>query len=260
VRRIAEGKTDVEIPDVKSRDEVGVLTGAFREMTTRLAANARELERNHSEIEAANESLRSKNEELKCMNEILEQLSITDGLTRLHNHRFFQDYLAKETRRADRTQKPLALILIDIDHFKQWNDRLGHAGGDEILRRVADIMNDLIRNSDLLARYGGEEFALVAPDTDLEGAVQLAEKMRVEVSETRFVLDPPSEHQPVTISIGIAVYHGDRKALFSEADRALYRAKASGRDCVMVAAADDAPDEKPAGSRRKKAGARKKKK
>ncbi|MBW2420098.1 MAG: GGDEF domain-containing protein [Deltaproteobacteria bacterium] len=169
------------------------------------------------------------------MNETLEQLSITDGLTCLHNHRFFQDYLAKETKRADRTGEPLALVLIDIDHFKRWNDMVGHAGGDEILRGIANIMNNLIRDSDLLARYGGEEFALVAPDTDIDGAVQVAEKMRSEVSRTRFATDRPDERRPVTISIGIAIYQGDRKTLFSEADRALYRAKASGRDCVMVA-------------------------
>jgi diguanylate cyclase (GGDEF)-like protein len=227
-RRIAEGRSDVVIPEAERQDEVGVLTGAFREMTSRLAANKRE-------IEAANESLRAKNDELQSMNETLEQLSITDGLTCLHNHRFFQDYLAKETKRADRTMESLTLILIDIDHFKQWNDRLGHAAGDEILRRVAEVMNGLIRDSDLLARYGGEEFALVAPDTDLDGAVQLAEKMRSEVSRTRFVEEEAEERRSVTVSIGISIYRGDPKALFSEADRALYRAKASGRDCVMVA-------------------------
>jgi diguanylate cyclase (GGDEF)-like protein len=234
VRRISDGRSDVEIPPVKSQDEVGVLTGAFREMTTRLAANARELERNHSEIEAANESLRAKNEELKRVNEILEQLSITDGLTHLYNHRFFQDFLAKETNRVDRTEEPLALILIDIDHFKHWNDHLGHAAGDEILRKIAGVMAGLIRDSDLLARYGGEEFALVAPGTDIEGAMQIAEKMRSEVSQTSLAPASTDAHRHVTISVGVAIYHGDRKALFSEADHALYRAKAAGRDCVMI--------------------------
>ena len=173
--------------------------------------------------------------ELQRVNEVLEQLSITDGLTRLHNHRFFQEFLTKQVKRADRTQEPLALILIDIDHFKRWNDRLGHSGGDEILRRVAEVMNSVIRGTDLLARYGGEEFALLAGNTELDGAVQLAEKIRSEIACTTFTIDPPSERDQVTVSIGVAAYQGDRKALFDAADRALYRAKAAGRDCVMTA-------------------------
>ena len=105
-------------------------------------------------------------------------------------------------------------------------------------------MSGFIRESDLLARYGGEEFALVAPNTDLEGAVQLAEQMRAEISTTRFLLDPPSEHQPVTVSIGIAIYAGDRKALFSQADRALYRAKAAGKNCVVIDEEDEEESER----------------
>jgi diguanylate cyclase (GGDEF)-like protein len=233
-RRISQGERSVQIPHSTSRDEVGLLTRAFSEMTRRIDANAREIEAAHRSVEEVNAELRSRNDELHRANEVLAQLSITDGLTQLHNHRFFQDSLVKEAKRADRTEESLALILIDIDHFKAWNDRLGHAGGDEILRRIAELMNTLLRSTDLLARYGGEEFALVAPGTDLAGAVQLAEKMRSTISQTRFFIDPPSEHQRVTVSMGVALYAGDRKRLFGEADKALYRAKAAGRDCVMV--------------------------
>jgi diguanylate cyclase len=233
--RISAGEVEVEIPETGARDEVGLLTRAFGNMTVQLANNARELQVSQREVEEAMERLRVQNDELHRVNEVLEQLSITDGLTRLHNHRFFQDYLTKEVKRADRTEEPLALILIDIDHFKRWNDRLGHSGGDEILRRVAEVMNNLIREADLLARYGGEEFALLATNTNLEGAVRLAEKIRSEIAATSFTLDPPSERDQVTVSIGVAAYVGDRKALFDEADRALYRAKAAGRDCVMAA-------------------------
>jgi diguanylate cyclase (GGDEF)-like protein len=95
-------------------------------------------------------------------------------------------------------------------------------------------MSELLRTTDILARYGGEEFALIAPGTSLEGAVQLAEKMRGTIGRTRFFLDPPSERQSVTVSMGVALYCGDRKRLFSEADQALYRAKGAGRDCVMA--------------------------
>lgn len=233
-RRISQGQRSVRIPHSTSRDEVGLLTRAFSEMTRRIDANAREIEAARRSVEEVNAELRSRNDELHRANEVLAQLSITDGLTQLHNHRFFQDSLVKEAKRADRTEDSLALILIDIDHFKAWNDRLGHAGGDEILRRIAEVMNTLLRSTDLLARYGGEEFALVAPGTNLEGAVQLAEKMRSTISQTRFFIDPPSEHQRVTVSMGVALYGGDRKRLFGEADQALYRAKAAGRDCVMV--------------------------
>ena len=237
--RISAGEVDVEIPETKSRDEVGLLSHAFRDMTVQLANNARELEVSQREVEQALERLRIQNEELQRVNEVLEQLSITDGLTRLHNHRFFQEYLTKQVKRADRTQEPLALILIDIDHFKRWNDRLGHSAGDEILRRVAEVMNSVIRGTDLLARYGGEEFALLAGNTELDGAVQLAEKIRSEIACTTFTIDPPSERDQVTVSIGVAAYQGDRKALFDAADRALYRAKAAGRDCVMTADPED---------------------
>ncbi len=242
-RRISQGERSVRIPHSTSRDEVGLLTRAFSEMTRRIDANAREIEAAHRSVEEVNAELRSRNDELHRANEVLAQLSITDGLTQLHNHRFFQDSLVKEAKRADRTEESLALILIDIDHFKAWNDRLGHAGGDEILRRIAEVMNTLLRGTDLLARYGGEEFALVAPGTNLEGAVQLAEKMRSTISQTRFFIDPPSEHQRVTVSMGVALYGGDRKRLFGEADRALYRAKAAGRDCVMVFDSDEIDSE-----------------
>ncbi|MEE8582110.1 MAG: diguanylate cyclase, partial [Myxococcota bacterium] len=219
-RRTSEGEKGVVVPESRLRDEVALLIRTFNQMSLRLASNARELEARYDEVNR--------------MNEVLAQLSITDGLTRLHNHRFFQDILIREAKRADRTNEPLTLILLDIDHFKMWNDRFGHAAGDEILRQLADILNGLVRETDLLARYGGEEFALLAPSTDLEGAIRLAEKMRATVGDTHFVIDPPLENERVTVSIGVAAYRGDRKALFNEADRALYRAKSSGRDCVMT--------------------------
>ncbi|MCP5044662.1 MAG: GGDEF domain-containing protein, partial [bacterium] len=164
---------------------------------------------------------------------------ITDGLTRLHNHRFFQDFLSRELKRVDRTAEPLALILIDIDHFKKWNDELGHAGGDEILRKIAQVMNDLVRETDILARYGGEEFALILPKTEVDGAHSLAEKIRAATAESRLVDDLPSTHCPLTVSIGVNVYTGDQQDLFEGADRALYRAKDSGRDCVVIAGETD---------------------
>ena len=240
-QRIGDGERDVEIPEQSGSDEVAVLSRVFRQMTQTLTRNAAEIERGYATIEETNASLQQKNEKLQEMNEILEQLSITDGLTKLHNHRHFQETLASECKRADRTKEPLALILIDIDEFKKWNDRLGHAGGDEILRKMAAILNVGIRETDLLARYGGEEFALLCLDTHMLGAAKLAEKLRTDIAETSFFLDPPTERSRVTISAGVALYSGDRSRLFNDADQALYRAKDAGRDCVVLADAEQEP-------------------
>lgn len=234
-RRISEGEKAVEIEGSDRRDELGILTRTFKEMTSRLENNTRELESSQAETQAAVERMRGQNAELQRMNEILEQLSITDGLTKLHNHRYFQEHLSKEAKRAGRSGVSLSLILIDIDHFKMWNDRLGHSGGDDILRRIAEIMQQLTRGTDLLARYGGEEFALLLPATEIEGAVRLAEKIRSSIAETEFFIEPPSERQPVTVSIGVSVFNGNQREFFDEADEALYRAKHSGRDCVVTA-------------------------
>jgi len=213
-RWIAAGETDVELPESSSRGEIGVLTRAFKEMTARLSG---------------------KHEELQRMNEVLEQLSITDELTRLHNHRFFQDHLRREMKRAARTGQPLCLVLVDIDDFKALNDRFGHAAGDRVLHQVAGVMNAEIRETDLLARYGGEEFALLASQTPLDGAVAIAEKIRMAVARTSFVLDDEGEtaRVEITVSIGVVKFRGDEKAFFNDADRALYRAKGAGKDCVM---------------------------
>jgi diguanylate cyclase (GGDEF)-like protein len=135
----------------------------------------------------------------------------------------------------------LALLLIDIDYFKRWNDRLGHAGGDEILRRIAELLNEHVRETDLLARYGGEEFAVLATDTTLEGAVRLAEKLRETVASSIFLTDLPSEREQLSVSIGVAGFCGDRKLLFADADDALYRAKHAGRNRVLAAALREAP-------------------
>jgi diguanylate cyclase (GGDEF)-like protein len=234
-RRISEDEDDVVIPQNDAADEVGVLTRTFSQMTARLASKAEALERSQSETEQAVQKMRDQNAELQRVNEVLEQLSITDGLTKLHNHRYFQEELAKEVKRADRTNDPLALVLIDIDHFKKWNDHLGHAGGDEILRKIAYVMNEVVRETDILARYGGEEFAVILPKTGVEGALMLAEKLRSSIADGSIVVDLPKQSDPLTVSVGVNLYSGDAKALFTGADQALYRAKDGGRDCVMAA-------------------------
>ncbi len=234
--RIGRGEPDVVIEGPASDDEIGVLTRTFNEMSLRLQQSQQELEEQQLAIENANARLVAQNQELHRMNEVFLQLSITDELTRLHNHRFFRDHLPLEISRAERTGEPLCLVLIDLDDFKQLNDRFGHAVGDAVLRKVADVMRAAVRDMDLLARYGGEEFALLASQTSLEGAVSLAEKIRSAIARANFsVVDPEGpKGVRVTASFGVAQYRGDEKALFTEADRALYRAKAQGKDCVVI--------------------------
>ena len=226
-RRIGGGDFDHEVPEPSTQDEVGLLARTFNDMMRRLRGY-------QSEIEAANSSLMERNVELQQAKETFEQLSITDGLTKLHNHRFFQDHLTREIKRVMRTHEPLTMLLADIDDFKLLNDRFGHAAGDELLVGIARIMNDTVRDSDLLARYGGEEFVVLASGTDIPGAYQLAEKIRTSVAEQSFILDDSLRPVRVTISIGVARFRGNRKNFFLATDRSLYAAKAEGKNCVII--------------------------
>ena len=232
-RRISQGELEVEISDDRRRDEIGLLTRTFNDM-------ARRLRRSRSEIDQQHRQLREQNDQLQQANEILEQLSITDGLTKLHNHRYFQDTLTREIKRSSRTEEPLAMLLIDIDDFKALNDGLGHAAGDAVLERIARILNESVRESDVLARYGGEEFVVLATGTDLDQAIYVAEKVRTTVAESTFGIDAAGQPMRITVSIGVAAFDGDRRSFFDNADRALYRAKAAGKNCV-VSAGDGVP-------------------
>ncbi len=238
--RIATCEKDVVISGSTSSDEIGVLTRAFNEMSSRLREKQNQLEDSRREVEDANARLIAQNQELQRVSEVFQQLSVTDDLTKLHNHRFFQNHLPREIKRSERTGEPLSLILIDIDDFKMLNDRFGHSVGDAVLRKMSDVMNESVREMDLLARYGGEEFVLLASRTDLEGVIALAEKIRVAVARSRFsVLDVDGPKRiSITASFGVAQYRGDEKAFFNDADRALYRAKNSGKDCVCAVEAD----------------------
>jgi len=236
--RIAQGELDVAIPPSSIGDEIGTLSRAFQEMIGRIAAHRAVLERQQQEIEEANGRLRLQNDELQRMNEALGQLSITDGLTKLHNHRYFQDELPREVKRSQRTGAPLSLVLVDIDDFKKLNDSLGHAAGDTVLAHIASVMQRAIRDTDLLARYGGEEFVLLAPQTDLSGACQLAEKLRRDIAANPPPVVGPQGSIRVTVSMGVAQRRSSARQLFDEADRALYRAKQSGKDCMCLAEPD----------------------
>jgi diguanylate cyclase (GGDEF)-like protein len=234
-RRLRDGETNVAIPVSRRTDEIGMLTRTFAEMVASLAEARTSVDSHRRALEESHDELVARNAELQQANEVLEQLAITDGLTKIHNHRFFQDQLTREVKRAERTGTPLSLLVIDLDDFKKLNDRHGHVAGDWVLQRVAEILVEETRDHDLVARYGGEEFVILAPDTGVEGAALLAEKLRMAVSGESFTLATSGAKPHVTVSVGIAGYEGDRSLLFHQADRALYEAKANGKDCVVVA-------------------------
>jgi len=169
-------------------------------------------------------------------NRTLELLSITDGLTKLYNHRYFQDELARHFDEAQRYDRPLSLAIMDIDFFKKINDTYGHAAGDDVLVNVSAIFKDSIRGSDIAARYGGEEFAVMMPETDLEDAVAFAEKIRAKIQAEPIMTK--AGPIPATISIGVSSVPRSQihtpKALIDHADKALYRAKRAGRNQVQA--------------------------
>jgi two-component system cell cycle response regulator len=168
------------------------------------------------------------------------EMAITDQLTGLHNRRYMSRHLDNLVSGAQKTGKPLAFLIMDIDHFKSVNDTHGHDIGDEVLREFASRISANIRGIDLACRFGGEEFVVVMPDTDMDFASTVAERLRKSVETNPFVISRAPGKLNVTISIGIAasLNNGDTaEALLHRADQALYRAKREGRNRVILAAA-----------------------
>ncbi|MCS4246989.1 sensor domain-containing diguanylate cyclase [Pseudomonas sp. BIGb0164] len=171
--------------------------------------------------------------------EVLSELAATDALTGLANRRTLDQRLRLEWERAQRSTESLTLLMIDVDHFKAFNDRHGHHGGDAALRTVAQVIGSNIRRpADLAARYGGEEFAVVLPDTDAKGARVIAEHIRSSIEHLPWVA---GAERPITVSIGMSTWHKRNRqpleALLLSADQALYQAKHSGRNRVAEAGA-----------------------
>ncbi len=202
VQSLAEGKPDAAIWDAAD-NEVGMLAEAINATVARFESRT----------------------------ERLEHLSKTDGLTGVYNQRAFKQALKDEAVKAKASAEPLSLVLVDIDHFKDWNDRYGHERGDTVLRVVAKLISRTIRGSDLLARYGGDEFVVLARNTNLAGARVLAEKLCAAASN---LVDKPAGTDTMTlsVSVGISEFTGDVTKFFADADRGLYAAKRAGRNCV----------------------------
>ena len=164
----------------------------------------------------------------------MKQLAYVDGLTGIHNRRYFEMRVVEELDRAGRFQGRMSIIMIDIDNFKRLNDEFGHLLGDEVLRSVSTLMKQQLRKVDVVCRYGGEEFAIVVPETSGENALRVAEKLRRQVENHHF----PGVPRKVTISSGVADYptHGiTRDEVVAAADAALYQAKQAGRNRVVAA-------------------------
>ncbi len=166
--------------------------------------------------------------------EEIYRLSTVDGLTQIFNKRYFLETLERELSRARRYDRPLALLMFDIDHFKQCNDTYGHRAGDYVLREIASLVHERARKVDVVARYGGEEFAVILPEIDLAGAASFAEKVRKMVEEHRFEFE--GVEIPITISIGVAELDpaiANADDLIARADERLYKAKQGGRNRVV---------------------------
>ena len=239
-RAISNGELTARAPPREGRDELATLGQAFNDMAARVQEHTTTLEARVGtrtrELRSSNAALEQANEDLARAVDELERLANTDGLTQLSNHRSFQERLALEAQRSARTRQPMVLIMIDVDHFKAYNDGHGHPSGDKVLVQVSRIFQRSLRVTDMVARYGGEEFAIILLDTPVEAGAAVAEKLRKAIRETAF--PGARKSQPggrLTISLGMAALpdHGMTAAeLLEAADAALYSAKRAGRDQV----------------------------
>ena len=220
--------------DVARRVQAGDLTAR-----TGLPGGREEISRLGDAFDQMAQSLQDRDAELQQALRETRELAITDPLTGLHNRRYLWELLGRELLKARRNRTPVAAILADIDHFKRFNDTWGHEAGDLVLKRVADVIREHVRGSDIGCRYGGEELAVVLPETTLEVAVERAERVRRGIAALRL------EHgghplDAVTASFGVAIFpqHADNpEALLRAADEALYEAKKAGRNRAVVSQA-----------------------
>ena len=228
-------------------DFMGEFSQAFNTMVSQLEESRQRLEAKGTELARLNENLRSEigrrqqtEASLRQSEELYRQLAITDPLTGIFNRRHFFQLAQVELQRSHRYRHPLSVIIFDLDHFKQVNDTYGHAVGDQVLRAFAHLVSQGIRSVDIFARYGGEEFILLLPETGLEAGLAVAERLRQGVAAAPLPL--LTQNLPITISGGVCSLEGAGlqaapppellDQLISQADQALYQAKAGGRNRI----------------------------
>jgi len=216
---VASGDLDYRL-SIKTSDEIGDLAKEFNRMIQAISVMKKELDHKIEET---------------------RQLAITDALTNLYNHRFCIEKLNDEIKRAERYDRPLSIILADIDFFKNYNDANGHLRGDDLLRIFGSVLKSQMRNADFVCRTGGEEFVVILPETEEAVAIQIAERLRTSIENHPF---PYKETQPgrnLTVSLGVASYIKGQMALekfIKAADDALYQAKRGGRNKVAALTRD----------------------
>ena len=216
------------------------LTDENKQLIATLSAKNQALLEMNRELEA---KVQERTHELAEANSRLAQLAVTDGLTGLYNHRHFHERLSLEVERSARNGLPLSLLMVDVDHFKHYNDQHGHPAGDEVLRQLGRLLSEGRRANDVVARYGGEEFSVILVDTAKFTAAKIAERLRERVSSHEF---PHGDEQPsgrLAISLGVATFPEDAisaEVLVRAADDALYAAKRAGRNRVVLASTIEA--------------------
>ncbi len=222
---------------IVNRPVLSILQRLFR-VEEELSLAQKEIERRKAaerERDRVIEKLKESQKQYKILSEKYRKASTTDDLTEVPNRRFFNEALKKEWKRAVRQKRPISVLIMDIDNFKEYNDHEGHVAGDRLLRDVAQTLSEVPqRPGDLFARYGGDEFAVILPNTNKKGAIKVAENCRKKIKEAQF----PNEYAPgkgyVTVSIGVSstVPEGDFPfvEIVHNADKALLEAKEKGRD------------------------------
>ena len=238
---VANGDFDVRL-NMKRKDEVGRLSQAFDGMADQLRSYTLGLERRVAEesAEVARQSVQLKqvNSRLQVAVSELERLAVTDALTGLSNRRHFDHMLANEMERSVRSGIPVTLILLDVDHFKRYNDTYGHPAGDEALKKLATVLRRALRKTDFVARWGGEEFAILLLDTGAKAGLIVANKLRQQIRDAQDVdASEPNADRVLTVSLGVAsapAHATDSSVLLQLADNALYSAKRAGRDQAIV--------------------------
>jgi diguanylate cyclase (GGDEF)-like protein len=212
-------------------EEVQLLEGLAAQ-----AAAAIKAVQNYEELEASREQLREYAERLRKSVKIQHRLARTDALTGIANRRYVEEFLAAQCARSHREGSPLAVVLADVDDFKEINDTFGHGSGDRVLIELADLGRATCRAMDVVGRYGGDEFIFVLPMAGVEHAAGFAERLRGRVARKRLRLNGRTT-TPVTLSLGVSQFssqRGDPEAILQSADEALYRAKALGKNRVCV--------------------------